>query len=238
MAYPFPDIPALRTFIDQYINENHNNEITGANHNQVENGLLDFIIQSARNWDGAKIIIDPGLYSATSDESILVFKPTAIGSLELIVNRWKEWTLVNQTANSKQIIGSINTYFKVDGTVSNFIPPTISITLVLGVDSKWYEASNRGGGTSGSDIFGRLEFTVGGSPLVMSDGDTVLEILQPGIIQDSLWVEYVGAGELPRTLTGTQAYGVDYSDPTKVTLTFLDSVYNGQTYIIHYTYRS
>lgn len=238
MAYPFPNISSLRTFIDQYITENHNNEITGENHNQVENGLLDFIIRAARNWDKATVIANAGLYQPSSDQSILIFKPSAIGSIELMDNQWHEWTIVNQTPNSKQITGDISSYVKIDGTFSSFIPATISTTLVLGTDNKWYEASNRGGGSSGSDIFGRLEFTVGGSPLVMSDGDTILEILQPGIVQDSVEVEYVGAGELPRTLTDQQSYGIDYSDPEKVTFTFLTGVQNGQTYIVHYTYRT
>jgi hypothetical protein len=233
----FNTIQELINYTNQYIVENHNNEINGEQHNNVEIGLAKFITESPRNWNKAKVIGSSGFYSANDAECFLIFKPNAIGSIELVNNKWNEWTIVNQTPQPKQLVQSINSYLKTDGTSSNVIPANTIVSLALGTDNKWYEVSNRGTGGGSNDVYVRLEFTVDGSPLIMEDGDTVLEIAQPGVVQDSFYIEYIGGGELPRTLTDQQAYGVDYSDPEKVTATFLYPVGSQQTYVIHYTYR-
>lgn len=235
----FNDISELVVYINQYIIENGANQITGEQHNNVEIGLTQFIISSPRNWNRATIRNGAGLYSANSNECILIFRPTATGSLELVQNKWNEWLIVNQTGAVKFLTGDITTYRKLDGQLTNNIPPNTVIGIAKGVDNNWYEIENRpGGGVASVTNFDRIEFTIGASPSLMADGDTELILNIPGIKDDSLSVDLIGVGELPRTLSEQLNYNVDYPEvgESDVTITFNQGVQNSQTYIIRWAY--
>lgn len=228
----------LIAYIDQYIIPNAANQITGEQHNNVENGLAKFIRQAPRNWNKATIRNTAGLYSAQSEECILIFKPAATGTIELSDNNWNEWVIANQTISDKFITGAITTYRKLDGQLTNYIPANTLISIAKGEDNNWYEIDNRPGGATSSTNFNRIEFTIGASPTLMQDGDTELILDIPGIKDDSLSVDLLGVGELPRTLTDQINYNVDYPEAgeSNVIITFNQGVQNLQTYIIRWAY--
>lgn len=81
-------------------------------------------------------------------------------------------------------------------------------------------------------IFNQFTIGQGGSP--MSNGDTVLVITQSGILEDSLNIILEGT-VLDRNDPTQMSYIVDYSNPNQITITFIQGVQTGQTYIIIYT---
>ena len=146
-----PCIPqALRDYIDQFIVPNHNNEITGEQHNNVENGLLDLILATPQNYNRATVTSSAGLFTATCNQSILIFNSGATGAIQLIDNRWNEWIIVNGSGATKQFTGDIATYKTINGTTRNYINNGDIIHLAKGNDNIWYRVNNEkgsGGGT-------------------------------------------------------------------------------------------
>jgi len=141
-TYPsiiFNTIGEWETYINQYIIPNGNNEITGDEHNNVENGAVKFVRQSPRNWNRATVIGTAGNYTATSAQCILVFKPTATGSVTLTDNIYNEWTIVNITSSDKALVGAINIFVTPSGVLSNYCPANGVLNLVKGNDNKWYQ---------------------------------------------------------------------------------------------------
>lgn len=138
----FNNIQDLINYIDQFIITNHNNEIIAIQHNNIENGLSKFIIQSPRNWDKASVINTAENYVAIEDECILIFNQLATGSVTLTNNKWNEWTIDNRTSSNKQLVGSIANYKTVIGTIKNYVAAQSSVTIAKGSDNLWYEISN------------------------------------------------------------------------------------------------
>lgn len=135
----FSTIQELLTYINTYIVPNGNNEIKGDEHNNVENGLAKFIIQSPRNWNKATVINTAGAYTATNAQCILVFNSAATGSVTLTDNIWNEWTIVNRTVANKALVGAISTFYTPQNTISNYCPSNGVLNLVKGNDNKWYQ---------------------------------------------------------------------------------------------------
>ncbi len=140
----------LRDYINQFIVTNHNNEITAEQHNNIENGLLDCIVSSPRNYNKAYVGSISGAFSASCQQCILIFKTGATGTIHLTDNRWNEWVIYNNSGASKQFIGSITTYKTQTGITKNYVGSGQVLNLAKGIDNIWYEIDNGigGGGTS------------------------------------------------------------------------------------------
>jgi hypothetical protein len=82
-------------------------------------------------------------------------------------------------------------------------------------------------------VFVKNQFTVGFGG--MTAGSTVLVINTANILQDSIWISLDGT-ELPYNDPTRISYTTDYSNPTRVTITFNQGVSNLQEYIVHYCY--
>ncbi len=132
----------LRDYINQFIIENHNNEITAEEHNNIEVGLLDFIIAAPRNYNKAYVTSTAGAFSAACSQCILIFKSGATGTIHLTDNRWNEWVIYNNSGASKQFIGSIVSYISQTGTVKNYVATGQVLNLAKGSDNIWYEIDN------------------------------------------------------------------------------------------------
>jgi hypothetical protein len=156
-----PCTPAdLQTYIDQYIRVNHNNEITGEQHNNVETGLLAFILASYRNYNRATVISTASSYSATCNQCILIFKSGATGSINLTNNRWNEWVIYNNSGDEKQFVGSIISQYRTQGgIVKNYVDSGQVLHLAKGNDNIWYEIDN--GAAQGSGALPPLIGVVG-----------------------------------------------------------------------------
>lgn len=138
-----PCIPSgLQQYIDQFIITNHNNEITAEQHNNIENGLLDFILASYRNYNQATVINSAGLYVTNCNQCILVFNNGATGTFQLLDNRWNEWVVRNNSGASKQLIGGISSYLTPTGVSKNYVSSGTVLHIAKGNNGNWYEIDN------------------------------------------------------------------------------------------------
>lgn len=144
----FNTIGELVTYIDQFIKVNHNNEITGEQHNNVENGLAQFIISSPRNYNKAYVTATAGAFVAVASQCVLVFKSGGTGSVQLIDNKWNEWVVYNNSGANKSLAGSISTYKTSTGQTKNYFSNGVVTHLVKGSDNVWYQIDNVAGGGS------------------------------------------------------------------------------------------
>lgn len=139
----FATLDDVDIYADQYIIENHNNEIQAIQHNNVDLGLSKFIRRSHENWDRATVRTTAGSYIPTSEECVLVFRSAATGTITLTNNRWNEWVIDNQTGSPKQLIGSvISSYWNPNGVQTNFVPSQSCVRIAKGKDNNWYQIDN------------------------------------------------------------------------------------------------
>lgn len=146
----FNTIGELVTYIDQFIKVNHNNEITGEQHNNVENGLAQFIISSPINYNKAYVTATAAAFVGVASQCVLVFKSGATGSVELVDNKWNEWVVYNNSGANKALAGSIATYKTFSGQTKNYFSNGVVTHLAKGSDNIWYQIDNGAGG-GGSD---------------------------------------------------------------------------------------
>lgn len=156
-----PCIPqTLRDYIDQFIVPNHNNEITGEQHNNVETGLLDLILATPQNYNRAAVTSSAGLFTATCNQSILIFNSGATGAIQLTSNRWNEWVIFNGSGATKQFTGDIATYKTINGTTRNYITNGDIVHLAKGNDNIWYRVNNEKGSGGSGNTSGTITDTI------------------------------------------------------------------------------
>jgi len=228
----FNTIQDLITYINQFIIVNHNNEITGEQHNNVENGLSSFIISSPRNYNKAYVTSVAAAFVAVASQCVLVFKPGATGSIQLIDNKWNEWVIYNNSGANKTLVGAIPNYVSQTGTVRNYAPAGKVLCLAKGNDNVWYEIATNTNTTTSNTNFVPLEFKIGGIGSPMTAGQTVLEIVVNNAIQDSEFITLDNAF-MPPNRNDQISYGAAYTT-TKITITFNQGVIDGQNYYIKY----
>jgi len=148
----FNTIGELVTYINQFIKVNDNNEITGEQHNNVENGLVDFIISSPENYNRANVTATASSFVAVASQCVLIFKSGATGSVRLTDNKWNEWVVYNNSGANKTLVGSISSYKTNTGVTKNYFSNETVTHLAKGNDNVWYQVDNGAGG--GSSITG------------------------------------------------------------------------------------
>lgn len=243
----FNNFQELYDYIYEFIITNHNNEIIAVQHNNIESGLLDFIVQAPRNSFKATIRSSSGTYTATVNECVLLFKSTATGSVTLTDNRWNEWVIINLTASNKQLIGAIPNYVMPTGIVRNYIPANSTVSIAKGNDNVWYQTSPVASSSpTDSTISARIQFQVDVADSYISNkidetlielpsaGDTSMVINVPNIKDDSLEL-FNDGGLAPRELTDVESYDVNYEDD-KATINFYPSFRSPQTIVIRFEY--
>lgn len=222
----FNDIDELQAYVNLYIKENHANEITGTQHNNVESGLIKFIKQSPRNYNKAYVTASAGAFVATALQCVLIFKAGATGSITLTNNQWNEWVIYNNSGANKTLSGSIGTYVSILGITRNYIPAGQGVCLAKASDGIWYEVGN----TSKSK-FTPLAFEIGvDAPIVEGDTELVISVTNP--VVDSEWISLDNNWIQP-DVTGQISYSAVYTAST-ITITFNQGVIDGQKYFIKY----
>ncbi len=229
----FNTIQDLITYIDQVIITNHNNEITAEQHNNIENGLAQFIISAPRNYNKAAVRTTPGAFVAVFSQCILVFNSGATGSIELLDNKWNEWVIYNNSGANKTLVGAISTYISQTGTTRNYVPDGKVLCLAKGNNNVWYEIATTTNSIATNTNFIYLQFEVGvGEDPIMNEGDTQLIITVSNPIQDGEIVVLDGTILMPN-LFDQISYTITYS-PTQIIIDFNQGVFNGQKYYIKY----
>jgi len=228
----FNNIGELITYINQVIITNHNNEITAEQHNNIENGLAQFIISAPRNYNKAYVTATAAAFVAVFSQCVLVFKVGATGSIQLTDNKWNEWVIYNNSGADKLLVGSISTYISQTGITRNYVPNGKVLCLAKATDNIWYEIATTTNSVTSSTNFIPLQFEIGqvGSP--MAEGETELVITVNGAIPDSETVNLDNTPLQPN-LTDQISYEAAYTS-TEITFTFTQGVINGQKYYIKY----
>lgn len=220
----FSTIAELIIYVDQYIKVNHNNEITGEQHNNVENGLAQFIISSPRNYNRAYVTGAAAAFVATSIQCVLVFKSGATGSIQLTDNKWNEWIIYNNSGANKTLVGSIASYKTINGVTRNYVPSETILNIAKGNDNIWYES----GGGGGSVTIDPYQFEIGEVDSPMVAGDT--EIILPAAKPNSEVITLDGAF-LYTNRNDRISYTIVFT-ATETTITFNQGVVDGQLYSI------
>lgn len=149
MLYPqqsFPNIDTLRNYINLFIIPNGSQLINGIEHNNVENGLLDFIVQSTVNYNLATIVNGGGTITLTSGITIFSAVPSLLYWGD---NFYNEWYIVNRTSDVIPLNPGL-TYVDQYGDTQTEVPAGQVLHIVKMTNGFWAQASNIGGG--GADI--------------------------------------------------------------------------------------
>jgi hypothetical protein len=144
----FNNIAELEAYVDQVIVENHNNEITGPQMNDILTGVIKFIQQSPRNFNKAYRTATAGSFVATEEQCVLIFDSGATGSIQLCDTRWNEWVIFNRSGSQKQLVGSIAAYRTLSGVQKNYVADGETVTIAKASNNFWYEISTKGGSNS------------------------------------------------------------------------------------------
>lgn len=241
MSYPqqtFPNIQALFNYMNTEWITNGQELITGVTGNNVVNALANFIIKYTLNSPTISIVSSGGnVVLPTPMTMFIQTTPSAVSWVDDVQN---EYYIVNATPSVINLLSGF-VYYDAFLNPQTTIPANSAIHIAKAANSNWVRVNNlgNGGGSGGTTNaqFVFLQFIVGqfGSP--MTQGQTVLVITQPNLLQDSVFITY-GSNELPRNQSNQISYTVQYNTPAsgQMTITFNQGVNNGELYIIHYAY--
>lgn len=161
MPIVFPDIDALETYVDAYIKENGNQEITGDINNNALNGCIEFIRQSPLNY--AKASVENTTGAVVASTPVVVFTGSTPSSLTWNDNIYNEYVFINMTVLPIPLLGLL-VYYKPDGTVASEIPAATVINVFKAANDLWVQGNNTGSGGGGSVQRQPLSYKVGTTP--------------------------------------------------------------------------
>lgn len=162
----FNTIQDLITYINQYIIPNGIGEITGEEHNNVENGLAAFIETSKLNYNKASLISSGGVVVLPSAFSVIMGPtPTSLSWLDNIYN---EYYIINATGFDIPLAPTFvyyDTYLEQQTTV----PARTVLHIVKATNNQWILATNLPASSGGAlppqgGHIGEALFTTGASP--------------------------------------------------------------------------
>lgn len=142
----FNTIADLLNYINTNIVPNGNNEITGEEHNAVENSLANFIVSYTLNSGLVGISSSNGVIPLSKPMTVFTVVPTSINWPDNVQN---EYYIINATASNIPLTAG---YFYVDqyGTAQTIIPARTAIHIAKATNGSWIQVNNLGGGGSGS----------------------------------------------------------------------------------------
>lgn len=142
----FNTIADLLNYINTNIVPNGNNEITGEEHNAVENALANFIVSYTLNSGLVGISSSSGVVPLSKPMTVFTVTPTSINWPDNVQN---EYYIINATASNIPLTAG---YSFVDQyqTVQTVIPSRTAIHIAKATNGSWVQVNNLGGGGSGS----------------------------------------------------------------------------------------
>lgn len=141
----FPNITALRTFVNTYITPNGVNAITGTEDNSAMNGFIDFILKSMVNYSFVNIISSGGIVVLPAPMNIITVLPT---SVQWNDNFQNEYYIVNALGVNIPLAATYS-YVDAYGTTQIVIPARTAIHIAKATNGTWIQMNNVGGGSSG-----------------------------------------------------------------------------------------
>lgn len=235
-SYQNMTLDQLRTYINTYIIQNGLGLIQGVEHNNVDNNMLDYVIMAPLNWQKAKV------YNSTTpvntSRPVNVFMNTPPTSLIWGDNIYNEFVFINTTTFNIPFSGGKSFYDK-NGNIITYIPANQSLNIMKAENNLWIQSNNFSSTLPPASIIDHeLNFIVGqGSPIVMNDGDTVLNITDVNIVINSVKIYLDGSRMYPGA-TDQATYGIVYNSNSVVITFNMDGlgsgVNNGQKFVIDY----
>jgi len=244
VPYPIQDIPLsqLKAYIDTYIVPNGQGLILGVEHNNVENALLKYILQSPLNWSKSQVVSFGGVFAI--NKPVTIFYSSVPTSVSWSDNIYNEFVIVNAT-NSVIPLASGTYYYDINFQQKTSIPAKTSLTLCKAESDLWFQVNGSTLGATGLQMIPqRIQFVVGdpnsyigsiNQSLVHfpAEGDTEFTIDVAGV-KDSFSLAMLGVGELPRDVTDVgKSYGILYQS-SSMKVNIYDKFYNKELYIIRF----
>lgn len=165
MPQVFNTIQELENYINTYIVPNGARDITGEEHNNVENGLARFIVKYTLNSQTALISSSGGDISLTRPITIFTAVPDSIQWPDNIQN---EYYIVNATGFNIPLTSGYS-YIDPYQVAQTVIPLRSTLHIVKAQNGSWMQVNNVS--TSGADTLppqtgheGEFLFTNGNSP--------------------------------------------------------------------------
>ncbi len=145
MKYGSANIAALQAAINAEIIANGNEEITGPILNDILNGNIKFIIQSALNWGTASLYSSGGNISLSNAYlGVAVFMTNTPTSLSWGDNVYNEYVFINLTGGAIAL-GTPSAYYDLTGAPVTSIPANTALTLFKTSGSLWVQGSSDSG---------------------------------------------------------------------------------------------
>lgn len=143
----FPNITALRTYVNQYIIPNGANEITGLEDNTALNGIIDWILNSMVNAKFVAIESIPGgVIVLPAPMTLFTALPT---SIQWNTDFQNEYYIINGLGVSIPLTAGYS-YVDAFGTVNNSIPARTAVHIAQMINGTWLQVNNIGGSGGGS----------------------------------------------------------------------------------------
>ena len=142
----FTTIAQLFSYLNSLVIPNGANEITGAEVNNVLNGLGNFIINYTMNANLAGISSSTGVVSLSKPITVFTAIPTSIQWPDTVQN---EYYITNATGSNIPLTGGYS-YTDQYGTAQTVVPSRTSIHIAKATSGTWYQVNNLGGSGSSS----------------------------------------------------------------------------------------
>jgi hypothetical protein len=190
MSFPvqtFTTIAELISYINIYIIPNGLQEITGTEHNNIENALANFIVQYTLNSPKASLVAGGGALLLPTPITVFTGIPTSVGWSDNLQN---EYYVVNTTALAIPLTAGFG-YIDPFQVLQTTFPARTVIHMAKAVNGSWFQVNNTG---SGSGVLpppgghnGQVLFSNGSAPFW---SDPVLQIAasDPNWINGTTWV--------------------------------------------------
>lgn len=144
-ATTFATIQELINYINTVIVPNGAQEITGEEHNAIENGLANFIVKYTLNSGLAGISSSTGVIPLSKPITVFTVVPTSVNWPDNIQN---EYYIVNATASDIPLTSGYS-YVDQYATVQTSIPARSTVHIAKATNSNWIQINNLGGSSSG-----------------------------------------------------------------------------------------
>jgi hypothetical protein len=141
----FPNITALRTYVNNYIIPNGINEITGLEDNTALNGIIDYILNSMVNNGFVHIVSTGGIVVLPAP--ITLFTSVLPTSIQWNPNFQNEYYIVNGLGVNIPLTAGYS-YIDAFGTSQTVIPARTAIHIAQATNGSWIQINNVGNGGS------------------------------------------------------------------------------------------
>lgn len=141
----FSTIQQLLNYINTHIVPNGNMDIDGEEHNNVENGLANFIVSYTLNSGLLGISSSSGAVPLSKPMTVFTVTPSEINWPDNVQN---EYYINNATANNIPLTAGYS-YIDQYQVAQTIIPARTSIHIAKATNGTWVQVNNVGGAASG-----------------------------------------------------------------------------------------